>query len=231
MSETLYRTALLAPDLVSPAAAAFDGERFYTVNGLEPFVYVYARDGAFLNKCRTVRPYRTARYDVQTRTFCCLASGCGRTVYFTGERFEETGCVRIGSAPYGGDGYIADAFTGENGDIINVVRPKALEVYSPGGDYLLTSARAGEGAEYLLWAQDESGRALYFEQNGVRFIETADETRVMENCVKLRSFVPYGNAILGAFTDNYLYTYVAPLFDTRRAAAGYAQPRRGCGNV
>ncbi|MBO7666575.1 MAG: hypothetical protein J6S70_04010, partial [Clostridia bacterium] len=65
------------------------------------------------------------------------------------------------------------------------------------------------------------------EQNGVRFIETADETRVMENCVKLRSFVPYGNAILGAFTDNYLYTYVAPLSiraarrrDTRNRAAG-----------
>ncbi|MBQ6043158.1 MAG: hypothetical protein IJL41_03345 [Clostridia bacterium] len=231
MSETLDRTALLTPDLVSPAAVAFDGERFYTVNGSDPFAFVFARDGTFLNKCRTVRPYRTARYDAQTRTFCCLGSGCGRTVYFTDERFAETGCARIGNAPHGDGGYIADAFTGENGELLNVVRPKALEVYSSGGDYLLTSARADEGTEYLLWARGESGSALCFEQNGVRFIETADETRVMESCVKLRSFVPYGNAVLGAFSDNYIYTYVSPLFDPKRARAGYAFPRRKCGNV
>ncbi len=221
MPGDMIRAALLMPDRVSPSAVAFDGEYFYAVNGIDPYVFVFTREGMFLRRCRTVRPYRTARYDSETDSFCCVGSGCAGKIYYLNGRFEETAYAAPEHIPCGGDGYVCDAFLSGNGDILNVAHRRSLDVFTRGGDYLLTMERARAGREFLLWAQNGEERATVYEEDGECFISVGGATRGTGSCVRPDSLFEYGGVLYGAFTQGYIYTSVSPLSDEPGAEKTY----------
>ena len=211
MSDTLFPTSFLTPDSISPAAAAYDGFFVYTVNGMDPFVFVFTPQGEYVRRFRTLRPYRAVRYDKEQNTFCCVGGGCRGDVYLLNERFEETAYIEIES--YGSDGerYIADAAQGEDG-LLYITRPHSIDVYSPDGGYIYTSARSGAGREFLRSAETQSYNALYYLQNGEYMLTVNGEGGALRPCVELRSFIPAPEGLYGAFAVRYLYTYIAPVF-------------------
>ena len=212
MPETIPQVTLLMPDSVSPAAVAYDGELFYAVNGITPYVFVFAPDGAFIERFDTVRPYRAARWNAATDSFCCLGGGCRSGVYTLDRRFEETAYVSLEPEEDMGDRYISDAGFSEDGAFIEVTRPKYLEIYTRGGEYVERAARAGEGKEFFKWTRFAGNDAVCTSVDGATVLTVDGEGGVLPSCVRLRSFIPSGETLGGAFTSGYIYTRTEDIY-------------------
>lgn len=211
MSDALFPTSLLTPDSVSPAAAAFDGVFIYTVNGMDPLVFVFTPQGEYIRRFRTLRPYRAVRCGETQNTFCCVGSGCRGGVYLLNSRFEETAYIEIENYGAESERYISDASLGEDG-LLYITRPHSIDVYSPDGGYIYTSARSGTEREFLRSAETQSYNALYYAADGDRLLTVNGEGGALRPCVYLRSFIPTPEGLYGAFAVRYVYTYIAPVF-------------------
>jgi len=212
MPEIIPQVSLLMPDSVSPAAVAYDGGLFYAVNGLTPHVFVFAPDGAFIDRFDTVRPYRAARWNAATNSFCCLGSGCRSGIYTLDRRFEETSYTSLEPEEDGGESYICDAGFSEDGALIEVTKRKSLELYDRGGGYIDRAERAAEGEEFVKWASFGEKDAVCSVSDGIEMLTVDGEGISLPSCVKLKSFIPSGGTLCGAFCSGYIYTRTEDIY-------------------
>ncbi len=204
--------SFILPTSVSPSAAAFDGKRLYAIDGLTPYVFAFDRNGVFLDRYRTLRPYENAKYDERNGRFCCLGGGRRGRIYAVNSRFEEVGSV-VAEAQNASDARnILDAGYRFDGSGFDVTHPHSLRIYSTDGSYDRTVTRTPVGRTFLHWNDFGSHRALHYEENGRKYVTVDRIGGTLPDGAELKSFIPWGEELYGVFSFGYLYTYVVPVF-------------------
>ncbi len=204
--------SILMPSSVSPSSVSFDGKRIYSLDGLTPYVYAFDTDGLYLDRFRVLRAYQSAVYDEKQGRFCCVGGGRPGRIYTLNRRFEEVCSVEAEFQDASDRQGIADASYRSDGGGFDITHRHSLRVYALDGSFDRTVTRTPVGRTFLHWQEFASHRALHYEENGRRYITVDRLGGTLPDSVALKSFIPYGDELYGAFSWGYLYTYVIPVF-------------------
>ena len=212
----LLSSSILMPSSVSPSGVAFDGKRIYALDGLSPYVYVFEADGTYVDRFRTLRAYKSAKYDEKNGRFCCFGGGRDGRIYGVNSRFEEVGSVEIEFQERNDRCGIADASYVQDGNGFDVTHAHSLRVYAVDGSFDRTVTRTPVGRTFLHWYDFGTHRALHYEENGRRYVTVDRIGGTIPDGVSLKSFIPWEGGLYGAFSSGYLYTYVVPVYTDGR---------------
>ncbi|MGI6715784.1 MAG: hypothetical protein ACOX3X_01125 [Eubacteriales bacterium] len=211
MVTTALCASITLPTSVAVSGAAWDGAYIYAVDGLTPYVFVFDNSGLFIQRNRTIRVYRTVRYDFGFGRFVATDRACSDRLYILNSRFEEIGNIPLETQTTS-DRVVKDAGYNRENTGFDVTHPFALRVYALDGSYVSTVTRNPSGREFLHWADFGEHRALHYLENG-RYYVTVDRVGgILPDCVYLKAFIPRGENLFGAFGVGYLYTYFIPIF-------------------
>ncbi|MDD4124564.1 MAG: hypothetical protein PHW77_02375 [Eubacteriales bacterium] len=203
--------SIILPTSVAVSGAAWNGEHIYAVDGLTPWVFVFENNGLFIQRFRTLRAYRTIRYDFGVGRFAATDRACSNRIYILNTRLEEIGSIEL-EIQTASDNLVADAGYNQTNTGFDVAHPYALRVYALDGSYDSTVTRNPSGREFLHWADFGVRRALHYFENG-RFYVTVDRVGgILPDCVALKAFIPRDDELYGAFGVGYIYTYFIPVY-------------------
>ena len=204
-------TAITLPNRNAVRYATFADDEIAVTDGLNARLFMYDNCGVLIDTVRTLRAYTLFGSDPVAGGFIARNKDRGNRVFYLNCLFAEIGSAVLGDPSADGPLYDASLY---DGNVYGTHENKVV-MYTRSGQPIDVVVAPRSCVSTRHFVNYGPGYMLHTVRNGQNYIENSENGSTsgiaVPDGLSLKGFMVSGSNVYGAFSGDYVYTYIVPL--------------------